>query len=427
MHYNNIRRLPRPSVNHMAADDPTEILRNAKLAAGYASSRGMVGDLALLDRLASLQQKKPADLSAADQQDLNKITNVLMNLVKPTTIDELRTSEAGKLSAVFSFLTRRWGPPISVPGSIFAICFLIILVIIPLTTLFNRLSISIAELRETEQQDFFSVVYQARTLWLDKTKPQSAQDLQSSVKKLREMQSKINGTNLTINATVDLQTGAPKWLSVVSAAYGLGSSSLPISRAAQAEVPATAYPPSAAASSPSAADTSAATTPKPACPKDDEVCLDRQFTSAYGLAIGPDDISGAYLNRRQAESAAALLGGSMLPVLYGLLGASVYLLRRYLGEGASEPDSNFGMRAYLRLGLGGIAGLAIGWFWSPTSAKAAMDVANLTTAPFALAFVAGFSIELLFSILDRILAAVNPNTSGAQNKNQADAVVPKPA
>jgi hypothetical protein len=51
----------------------------------------------------------------------------------------------------------------------------------------------------------------------------------------------------------------------------------------------------------------------------------------------------------------------------------------------------------------------LGWFTTPTTAKAAMDVAS-QTAPFALAFLGGFSIELLFSILDRILAALNPKS-----------------
>jgi hypothetical protein len=73
------------------------------------------------------------------------------------------------------------------------------------------------------------------------------------------------------------------------------------------------------------------------------------------------------------------------------------------------------MTAFLRLGLGGIAGLAIGWFWVPTSAKAIAEVSSLTTAPFALAFLAGFSIELLFSLLDRIIAAINPTSSGPPN------------
>ena len=45
-----------------------------------------------------------------------------------------------------------------------------------------------------------------------------------------------------------------------------------------------------------------------------------------------------------------------------------------------------------------MAGLIVGWFQTP-------DVSKLTTTPFALAFVAGFSIDIVFSLLERIVAA----------------------
>lgn len=377
----------------MLIKDTSDMLKIVDLASAEASARGLVDDAAIFDRLATLQSKKGTDFSPVERQELNRITNSLMKKVGPEFVDQIQRDQSyppskrsiySRFGKAFSGLRQAH----SVQGSIFAICIALIIVIIPLTTSFNRLTVSIAELREVEQQDFFFVVYQARAATKDKA--QSAQDLQKELKKLRELRSKINASNLAIASTVDLSTGAPKWFAVMLASYGFASP--PGVRLASA---AEAIP----------------VTPAKSCAAEDEVCLNEVFTNAYGLSIGTDDVSAAYFNRRQAESAVALLGGSVLPVLYGLLGASVYLLRRYLGQSNLEMDSNFGMRAYLRLGLGGIAGLAIGWFWTPSSAKAAMDVVTLTTAPFALAFLGGFSIELLFSILDRILAAVNPSTS----------------
>lgn len=373
------------------------MLKIAASASAEASARGLVEDADIFKRLAALQGKSETDLSQDDRQELNKITNDLMRRVSPEVAEEIRKdvfgeppkkSLAARLRSALAYVR---SPPV-IQGSIFAICTALIIIIIPLTTSFSRLSASIAELREVEQDDFFVIVYQARTA--NKDGGVLGQDVQKSLKKLRDLTSKINANNLTINSTVELSTGAPKWFAVMLAAYGFSgpqSVRLVASPAGAAPAPAIAAP-------------------QP-CPKDDEICLNYQFTAAYGFDIRNDDVSSAYFNRRQAESAVALLGGSVLPVLYGLLGASVYLLRRYLGEANLEMDPNFGMRAYLRLGLGGIAGLAIGWFWTPSSAKAAMDVATLTTAPFALAFLGGFSIELLFSILDRIIAAVNPSTA----------------
>jgi hypothetical protein len=96
----------------------------------------------------------------------------------------------------------------------------------------------------------------------------------------------------------------------------------------------------------------------------------------------------------------SLLGGTILPPLYGLLGACIYIIRSL----ASTPIGliNFGETAVnipLRLGLGAIAGLALGWF------NITDDVSKLTTTPFAIAFVAGFSIDILFSFLERVVMA----------------------
>jgi hypothetical protein len=383
------------------------VLEDAKLAAAHASARGRIEDASVLDRLAALEGKKPANFTPADEQELNKIVNTLAKWIHPLSIEELRKGQDGSAS----FLTRMGqtaraysATSFSIPASIFVVCIVVIIAIIPLTTLYNRLTLSIVELREVEEKDFFSILYQGRSLWqevaADKSKTEQATDLRNSIKRLRELESKINVNNLAIYSTVDLSLGAPRWVTVILAAYGLGSSSVSPVSAGGAAASAEASP---AASGPAAA------TP---CTDQDDVCWNKQFMVAYGLGIAAADVSAAYFNRRQAEAAASLLGGSMLPVLYGLLGASVYLLRRYLGETTGELERDLAMRAYLRLGLGGIAGLAIGWFWAPTVGKTGVEgVVNLSTAPFALAFLAGFSIELLFSILDRIIAAINPNTA----------------
>jgi hypothetical protein len=56
----------------------------------------------------------------------------------------------------------------------------------------------------------------------------------------------------------------------------------------------------------------------------------------------------------------------------------------------------------LRGWLGAVSGLAIGWFCKPSSA----DVNGLgLISPFALAFVAGYSVDLLFTAMDRIVSA----------------------
>jgi hypothetical protein len=102
--------------------------------------------------------------------------------------------------------------------------------------------------------------------------------------------------------------------------------------------------------------------------------------------------------RRNSEALAFLLNQGVSPLLYGMLGAAVFLSRRYMSTSSELWASNPLADALMRIGLGGMAGLIVGWFQTP-------DVSKLTTTPFALAFVAGFSIDIVFSLLERIVAA----------------------
>jgi hypothetical protein len=88
----------------------------------------------------------------------------------------------------------------------------------------------------------------------------------------------------------------------------------------------------------------------------------------------------------------------ILPFLSGLLGAAVFLMRDALDPRTATIGSTLSI---VRLAMGGIAGIIIGWFWTPTNATAT-GVGVVSSVPFGLAFVTGFSIEILFSALDRV-------------------------
>lgn len=98
------------------------------------------------------------------------------------------------------------------------------------------------------------------------------------------------------------------------------------------------------------------------------------------------------------QTSMATLNGWVLPFLYGLLGASVFVMRTLLDPRA--PALGFAP-ALLRVSLGGIAGIIIGWF-SVSTGAAGREVPTISVVPFGLAFCAGFSIEILFSVLDRV-------------------------
>jgi hypothetical protein len=105
------------------------------------------------------------------------------------------------------------------------------------------------------------------------------------------------------------------------------------------------------------------------------------------------------IQNRMAE-----LNAWILPFLYGLLGASVYVMRDMLDP--TTPTLGFAA-ALLRVSLGGIAGIIIGWFSAALGGRPA-EAGGIALVPFSLAFVAGFSIDVLFSVLDRVQRTIRP-------------------
>jgi uncharacterized membrane protein (Fun14 family) len=87
----------------------------------------------------------------------------------------------------------------------------------------------------------------------------------------------------------------------------------------------------------------------------------------------------------------------ILPFLYGLLGATVFVMRN-VASVRSAAMENFAV--IMRLGLGGIAGIVVGWVAVPSGFS--LTATGLVSLPFVLAFVAGYAIDVLFTLLDRM-------------------------
>jgi hypothetical protein len=93
----------------------------------------------------------------------------------------------------------------------------------------------------------------------------------------------------------------------------------------------------------------------------------------------------------------ALRSEWILPFLYGLLGSMLYVMRVV---GNIRLPAMSSMSLLMRIALGGVAGLVIGWF-SIGDPGARSQVSSIGW-PFVLAFIAGYGIEALFSFLDRV-------------------------
>lgn len=110
--------------------------------------------------------------------------------------------------------------------------------------------------------------------------------------------------------------------------------------------------------------------------------------------------SRADLTYQKAQAILQNFADYILPLLYGLLGSFTYVLRALSREisGISFSRGSH-VQFMLRLLLGLLAGISVGWFLRPES-----DMPGVVEiSPFALAFLAGYSVELVFTAMDKIV------------------------
>lgn len=116
-----------------------------------------------------------------------------------------------------------------------------------------------------------------------------------------------------------------------------------------------------------------------------------------------DPVDGGVLVMQQSLN--ALISTYLLPVFAALLGVTVFILRT-----ASADIKALSFRSYEtgiysnRLALGVVGGIAISWF--VVSDKTGI-VGSIT--PAALAFLVGYSVEVLYNILDSLVKALGAN------------------
>jgi hypothetical protein len=118
--------------------------------------------------------------------------------------------------------------------------------------------------------------------------------------------------------------------------------------------------------------------------------------------------------RLSADFMLVILQVYLLPILYGLLGASVFVLRKIM-RGISNA-TYFPDRSYLlRLALGTLSGLIIGWFIFLLPGQSIVSAIS----PMAFAFLVGYNIEIVFSLMDKVIDNFTKD-SGADEQSPAN-------
>lgn len=99
---------------------------------------------------------------------------------------------------------------------------------------------------------------------------------------------------------------------------------------------------------------------------------------------------------------AMILGGFILPVLYGALGTLAYILRAIYAQMVQRSfDPRQTGEFVVRIFLGMLSGITLQWIFVRDGGTVPGGI-----TPVVLAFIGGYSVELLFTALDRLLTAV---------------------
>ena len=127
----------------------------------------------------------------------------------------------------------------------------------------------------------------------------------------------------------------------------------------------------------------------------------------HAMGIAPMDAVSLKQIRIQLfefDHALSIVGLWLLPAIYGALGALVYYMRQFLDPLRPDPSLP---RVVVRVALGAFAGITVGWFFTPTTAAQGFSFPDVGMATLTFAFLLGFSIEVFFSFLERLVNLSN--------------------
>ena len=424
---------------------PDSLLDDARTLAVYANRNGIAVPDEVNRQIETAEAAiKSGRFGVSNEQQLSKAIFSLLSIISPRTLDDVcRAVEMEKRPKWQRFLARARLPAIPTVLNVF--CVALTLVIINLTTTFSNINILSADLREVTRADYFSHIDRLRQLTkvdADKMEVSAVQETQNILKNLRDIDGRMIASIHAMSLIYDVEHGQPNWCLIsfgtlcsaddgatapptergggFSQAHASERPSAPSTdRAASPELPSDSDTSNAVAKAPEASAVSGAASAL-AMPTSmiSLMQANAMVAAQAGLStIAPQQFTALFRLLRQAEGFALFLGGSLLPLLYGVLGAGVFLIRQFYADPSflARQKAPAGT-TFLRLGLGGISGLAIGWFLTPDTSKGLADISALPTAPFAIAFLAGFSIDLLFSLLDRLIASVSPSPAPQANQ-----------
>lgn len=142
--------------------------------------------------------------------------------------------------------------------------------------------------------------------------------------------------------------------------------------------------------------TNASGSSRPHCVLSRELTEVSDLMAILGINLDPRGPSNMFNEIFRLQASIVLLGAWLLPAMYGILGSLIFHLRRFLDPANPNPR---GITTIMRVILGGFGGVIVVWLLDSTSQNDSAKILVPFTH-FGLAFLVGFSTDLLFQFLD---------------------------
>lgn len=113
------------------------------------------------------------------------------------------------------------------------------------------------------------------------------------------------------------------------------------------------------------------------------------------------------------------LNAFILPILYGILGALIFTLRSLKTDIQTikyKIVSNK-IKYLLHIAIGALAGLIINLFFTTNNINDE-GIVSLSFSPHALSFVAGYSVEIIFNAMDKIINLINNSLARQESREE---------
>jgi len=131
----------------------------------------------------------------------------------------------------------------------------------------------------------------------------------------------------------------------------------------------------------------------------------------------PDNTTQNIVIIQQSKSLLIILNQYILPLLYGLLGGFAFVLRSLATETKSMTYTAISNIKYaLRIHLGALAGLIVGFLWGDISSSSIGIVQSFS--PLAVAFIAGYSVEFMFKLIDSVIGSTEKKVAGGDSSEE---------